>query len=271
MKSPRTSPLRPALAFALLLTGAFAAQVSAQSFDDTTISTDRPGSLYGTSIVPTDHLQLETGLPTFQNNGFAGGHSLLLSTPTYLRYGLNDRFELQLGGSPYNRQSVTFDGQTHSVSGLGDTQVGAKYALVKSSGSGPNVTLVGYVTVPTGKSEFSGGRPAYNLNAVAGWSLGDSNSLNTMVGYTRAPVGEHRHANTGIAAVSLGHGFTSRFSGYVEAVYLPGFSNSPDLGLAGAGATFLLAPHVQIDGFFDLGLNKASPNSSFGTGLSILF
>ncbi len=271
MKSPRTSPLRPVLSLALLLTGAFAAQASAQSFDDTSISTDRPGSLYGTSIVPTDHLQLETGLPTFQNNGFAGGHSLLLSTPTYLRYGLNDRFELQLGGSPYNRQSVTFDGQTHSVSGLGDTQVGAKYALVKSSGSGPNVTLVGFVTVPTGKSEFSGGRPAYNLNAVAAWSLGESNTLNTMVGYTRAPVGEHRHANTGIAAVSLGHGFTSRFSGYVEAAYLPGFSNSADLGLAGAGVTFLLTPHVQIDGFFDLGLNKASPDSSFGTGLSVLF
>lgn len=251
----------------LLVSGAAAAQ----SFQETTISTDRPGIPYGTSIVPTGHLQLETGLPTFENDDVSGGHSLLLSTPTYLRYGFSDNFELQLGGSPFNRLTVEQDARRHTVRGLGDAQIGAKYALANGSDGGPALSLVGFATVPTGSSAFSNGRPAYNLNAVANWSLGNSNGLTTMVSYTRSPVAGDRYANTGTLAASLSHSFSERLGGYVEAGWFPGFSNAADTALAGAGATVLLTRHVQIDGFFDLGLNHASPNALFGTGLSILF
>lgn len=257
-----------ALAAALLL---LAGRARAADFADQTISTDRPGIPYGTSIVPVGHLQLETGLPTFENDSIANGHSLLLSTPTYLRYGVSDKFEVQLAGSPWNHLTTTQFGHRQSVSGVGDIQLGAKYALTSGGGGAPALTMVGYVTLPTGNRYFTAGRPAYNLNAIAGWTLSGTTSLTTMISFTRSPVSGDRHADRGTLAAALSHSFTSRFSAYAEAGWFPGFSNASDTALAGGSMSYLVTPHVQVDGFFDLGLNHASANAVCGTGLSVLF
>lgn len=257
----------PFVAALLLLAG----RAGATDFADQTISTDRPGIPYGTLIVPTGHLQLETGLPTFENDPLPGGHNLLLSTPTYLRYGVSDDFEVQLASSPWNRRTTTQDGRRHSVSGAGDLQLGGKFALTPGGGGVPAITLIGYVTVPTGNRNFSNGRAAYNLNAVASWSLTGNTGLTTMASFTQAPADGDRHANSGTFAVSLSHSFTSRLSAYAETGWFPGYTNTSSTALAGGGMTYLLTRHVQLDGFFDLGLNHASPTSVFGTGFSILF
>ncbi len=221
--------------------------------------------------MPTGHLQLETGLPTFENDPLQGGHNLLLSTPTYLRYGVSDDFEVQLASSSWSRRTTTQDGRRHSVSGAGDLQLGGKFALTSGGGAVPAITLIGYVTAPTGNRNFSNGRPAYNLNAVASWSLTGNTGLTTMESFTRAPADGDQHANSGTFAVSLSHSFTSRLSAYAETGWFPGYTNMSSTALAGGGMTYLLARHVQVDGFLDLGLNHASPTSVFGTGLSILF
>ncbi|MEO8811056.1 MAG: transporter [Rhodanobacter sp.] len=243
----------------------------ATDFSDQTISTDRPGIPYSTSIVPAGHLQLETGLPTFDNDPLPDGHSLLLSAPTYLRYGVTDDFEVQLASSPWNRLTRTQAGHRDSVSGTGDLQLGGKFALSSGGGAMPAVTLIGYVTAPTGSRNFSGGRPAYNLNAVASWSLTGSTSFTTMASFTRAPADRDRHANSGTLAVSLSHSFTSHLTAYAETGRFPGYTNTSSTALAGGGMTYLLTGHVQVDGFFDVGLNRDSPTSVFGTGVSILF
>ncbi len=248
-----------------------AGRASATDFAEQTISTDRPGIPYGTSIVPIGHLQLETGLPTFENDLLPGGHSLLLSAPTYLRYGISDEFEVQLAASPWNRLTTTRDGHRHSVGGAGDLQLGGKFALSAGDGAMPALTLIGYVTTPTGTSNFSEGRPAYNLNAVASWSLTGSTSLTTMASFMRAPTEGDRHANSGTLAVSLSHSFTPQLTAYAETGWFPGYTHASSTALAGAGMTYLLTPHVQVDSFFDVGLNHDSPTSVWGTGVSILF
>ena len=258
-----TLPLMVALT---LMAGA----AHATDFADQTISTDRPGIPYGTSIVPTGHLQLETGLPTFENDPLPGGHSLLLSTPTYLRYGVSDDFEVQLAASPWNRLTTAQDGHRRSVGGAGDLQLGGKFALSSGGGAMPAVTLIGYVTAPTGNRNFSEGRPAYNLNAVASWSLTGSTSFTTMASFTRAPADGDRHSNSGTLAVSLSHNFTSQLTVYAETGWFPGYTHTSSTALAGGGVTYLVAAHLQLDGFFDVGLNHDSPRSIFGTGVSIL-
>lgn len=256
------------LAAALLL---LANRASATDFAEQTISTDRPGIPYSTSIVPSGHLQLETGLPTFENDPLYNSHSLLMSTPTYLRYGVTDDFEVQLASSPWNRLTTTQDGTHGSVSGAGDLQLGGKWALAHGGGLVPAVTVIGYVTAPTGSRNFSGGRPAYNLDAVASWSLTGDTSFSTMLSFTRAPTDADRHANGGTLAASLSHSFTSRLSAYVEAGWFPAYTNASNTAQAGSGMTYLLTPHVQVDAFFDLGLTHTSPTSILGTGLSVLF
>jgi hypothetical protein len=255
--------------FAALIT--VADYASAADFANQTISTDRPGIAYGTSIVPAGHLQLETGLPTFENDPLPGGHRLLQSAPTYLRYGVTDDFEMQLASSPWNRLTARQGGERSEVSGAGDLQLGGKFALSSGGGVMPAVTVAGYVTVPTGNGNFSGGRPAYNFNAIASWSLTDSTGLTSMASFTRAPADGNRHANSGTLALSLSRSLTSHLTAYAETGWFPGYTHTSSTALAGCGMTYLLNRHVQVDGFFDVGLNHDSPTSVFGTGVSILF
>ena len=248
-----------------------AAAAQAQSFSQQTISTDRPGILFGTSIVPAGHLQVESGVLTFQNSGIPGGDSSLLSTPTFLRYGLSDSFELQMGVSPYNSLTMRSFGHRESTSGIGDIQLGAKYALLAGGAGTPAITLVGFVTAPSGDSAFSGGRPAYNIDAVVAWQLADDSALSTMIGYAHVPISGGQYADSGALAASVSHSLNDRLGFYVEAGYFPGFRHAADTALAGSGMTWLLTSHLQIDGFFDIGLNHASQNSLVGTGISFLF
>lgn len=269
----RVRPFARTRAICLLVVASlfYVGSAHATGFADQTISADRPGLAFGTSIVPTGHLQVETGLPTFENDPLPTGHSLLLSVPTFLRYGVSDDFELQVASSPWNRMTITQLGQRESVSGAADLQLGGKFSLTQGGGSVPAVVLVGYVTAPTGNRNFSDRRPAYNLNAVASWSLTEETSLTTMFSFTRAPAEGDRHANSGTLVASLSHSFTSRLSAFGEAGWFPGYTQTPTTALAGAGITYLLNRHVQLDGFFDVGLNDASPTSVVGTGVSILF
>lgn len=92
-----------------------------------------------------------------------------------------------------------------------------------------------------------------------------------MISYTRSLTSGDRYADSGTLAASLSHAFSDRLGAYVEAGYFPGFSHTADTTLAGSGVTYLPTNHLQIDGFFDVGLNHASPNSLFGTGISFLF
>ena len=256
---------------ALVIAAGTAAAAHAQSVSQQTISTDRPGLLFGTSIVPPGLLQIESGELTFQNGGIPGGDSSLLSTPTFLRYGLSDSFEVQMGVSPYNRLTSRSFGRSQSISGTGDIQLGAKYALVQGGASTPAITLVGFVTTPTGNSVFSAGRPAYNVNAIVAWQLDNESNLSAMISDTQVPISGGRYADSGTLAVSVSHSFSARLAFYVEAGYFPGFIHSVNTALAGGGATYLLTNRLQIDGSFDVGLNGASPSSLAGTGISFLF
>ncbi|MGH8232668.1 MAG: transporter [Rhodanobacteraceae bacterium] len=258
------------LSCALAIAAGTAVAAQAQSFSEQTISTDRPGMLFGTSIVPAGHLQIESGMLTFQNSEIPGGDSSLLSTPTFLRYGLSDLFELQMGVSPYNSLTMRSFGRSESFSGPGDIQLGAKYALMAGGAGIPSITLVGFVTVPSGDGAISGGRPAYNIDAVAAWQFADDSALSTMIGYTQTPISGDQYADSGALAASVSHSINDRLGFYVEAGCFPGFHHAADTAVAGGGITYLLTNHLQIDGFFDVGLNHASPNSLAGTGISFL-
>jgi len=238
---------------------------------DFTISTDRPGILYGTSIVPVGHWQLEAGLPTWQRSDSDGERDTLITTPTYVRYGVADNLELQIADSPYSRETIHtgFGGTTFT--GASDVTFGAKLLLHSGAAHGPNIVLVGYATLPTGSDAFSAGSPGYNLNLVSGWSLTESTNIAAMVSFSRIPIAGDRHADNGILAMNLAHSFSDRLAAYLETGWFPGFSNAQDQALVGAGLTWLVTNRFQLDSFFDRNLNNASPDWTAGVGASILF
>lgn len=253
-----------------LVTMGLAVAVKA-SATDLTISTDRPGILYGTAIVPAGHLQLEAGWPTWQLDDSDGERETQVATPTFLRFGISDTFELQIAESPFNHVIARTGADENSATGAGDMQIGAKWLLRNGDAHGPALVLVGYVSAPTGSAAFTAGGPAYNLNLVGAWSLDANTSFSAMASYTRAPEPGDGHADSSIAAINFSRSFNERVGGYLEAGWFPGFHDVQATALAGAGMTFLIGRRVQLDGFFDRGLNRASPDWMLGIGTSVLF
>ncbi|MER3546413.1 MAG: hypothetical protein C4338_01950 [Rhodanobacteraceae bacterium] len=115
------------------------------------------------------------------------------------------------------------------------------------------------------------GRPGYNLNLVGSWNLAGDTNFGAMLGATRMPIANGDHADSGIVAVNLSRSFSERFGGYVEAGWFPALRNAQSTTLAGAGLTFMVTRRFQLDGFFDRGLNKVSPDWTLGAGASYLF
>lgn len=228
--------------------------------DDLTIATDRPGILYGTAVVPPGHVQIEAGVPTWQRSGSGDERDTLITTPTYLRIGVSDAFEFQIADSPFNRDHARGAAGGASVSGAGDLQLGVKWLLRSADSHGPGLALIGYASLPTGSRAFSAGRPGYNLNLVGSWNLAGDTNFGAMLGATRMPIANGDHADSGIVAVNLSRSFSERFGGYVEAGWFPALRNAQSTTLAGAGLTFMVTRRFQLDGFFDRGLNKVSPD-----------
>ncbi len=239
--------------------------------DDLTIATDRPGILYGTEVVPVGRVQVEAGVPTWQRSDSNGERDTLITTPTSLRIGVSDAFEFQIVSSPFDRDRMHGAAGDDSVSGSGDLQLGAKWLLRTTDAHGPRFALIGYVSLPTGSRAFTAGRPGYNLNLVGNWNLADDTNFGAMLGATHMPIASGGHADSGIVAVNLSRSFSDRLGGYVETGWFPGFRNAQSTALAGAGVTWLVTNRFQIDGFFDRGLNKDSPDWALGTGASVLF
>jgi hypothetical protein len=258
---------RLALPLALLL----AAPVAAQG----TISTDRPGLGLGTAVTPPGVFQIELGLPAVATTDAGEGSVTAYSFPTLLRVGLLDRLELR-AGSPVITIVNTDDGtDSESVEGFGDVEVGAKYALTTGGDGVPAVALVPSVVLPTGEEGFSAGDPVINGAVVAGFALPSALGLTTIV-YASLPTADGALASGGLVA-ALGRALTGTLSGYVEGGYFlvedpEGAGDAGnDPAYVGAGAALLATPTLQLDAFFDVGLNDAASDLLFGFGVSTRF
>ena len=257
----RSAPLMPVAAVLVLAAPLAAADA---------ISTDRPGFLFATSVLEPGGVQLEAGVPNLVRDDGGGVRSTLINFPTVLRLGLGAALELQVGHSLFNHAEVEAGALETDESGLGDLALGLKWAAPMGE-SAPQLVLVGTANVPTGDDEFSSGRPAYFLNAVAGWDLGGGRSLSAMAGYARAPEDGGGHAESGAAVASLGFPLGGDWGGYVEAGHFPGFGGTADTAFAGGGVTWRIDDRLQLDAFFDRGLNSASPDWMIGAGVSVRF
>jgi len=120
------------------------------------ISTDRPGFLFSSSLVPEGALQVEAGTPLVALDEEAGQETSLVSIPVQLRYGLSPSVELRLG-SPVYDWLRTDPGSDED--GFGDVEVGAKVPLPLPLGQDAAALVVG-VLLPVGDDAFQVDVPA---------------------------------------------------------------------------------------------------------------
>jgi len=229
-----------------------------------TINTDRPGFTYSPLLMEPGRFQLELGIPSATIARGDGADSELWNAPSLLRYGVTRDVELRLGGTTWNR--LVDHGST--TSGLGDLELGTKFALGSREDSAPKLAAIATVRLPTGDDDFTSSRVGCSLQFVGDWDLGDGNLLRGLTGATYTPTSDS-NSTTGAIGTLLGHAFDDRRSGYVEIGWFPGIEDAVDAAIGGVGAAWLATDDLQFDVFADFGLNSGAPDATLGFGVSL--
>jgi hypothetical protein len=229
------------------------------------VAFDRPGIAFSPTTLPAGTVSWEQGLPDWSRDREAGVEVSTYAANTLLRVGLSEQWELQLGGSPYNRAELRVAGLGRlRGSGAGDTSIAFKYALAGLS-EPVSWAFLGKVSSPTGNSAFTSGRTQVAIGTAAGWALSERHTLGLY-----ANVSRDADARVYTLSPSLSVALSDRVGTYVEA----GFSKStesPTESIAGLGLTFMAGDAVQLDMSADWGLNDASTDLIAGFGVSIYF
>ncbi len=222
---------------------------------------DRPGIAFATSTLPVGSFDWEQGLPDVVHDNTEGIRTTLYSADTILRYGMTPTLELQLGRSLWNRLDTHgVDVDTRS-SGGGDTTIAAKWAPTLKSDK-VAMAFLGAVTLDTGASAFTNGRPVYSLGATVSRDMKDGRAIAM---YLNASIDGGR--TTWTFSPNISFPITSAASAYFEAGRTVGGDAAGTV--AGGGMTWLLHDRVQFDIYGLRGLDGQVPDLQAGVGVSV--
>jgi hypothetical protein len=226
-------------------------------------SFDRPGLGFAPAVLPAGSFAWEQGLPDFQSDTTSGVRTRFYAADTNLRLGLDGAFELQLGGSLWNRLDVRDTGVNSHHEGAGDTKVSMKWAPTLAT-KAVTLAVLGGVTLDTGSAAFTNGRRVYSLGVDVSHDLGSGRSI---AAYTNV---DHS-GGSNVWTVSGNYSFpiNASFGGYVEGGRV--FGGGASSTLAGGGVTWVLHDRVQFDLFGRRGLSSHSPDLQGGFGISVFW
>jgi hypothetical protein len=230
------------------------------------ISTDRPGFLFSSSLVPDGTVQLEAGTPVVSLDEESGDETTFVSLPVQLRWGLSPSLELRFGSPVYNwlRADPGEDDE-----GFGDVELGAKTPLPLPFGQDASALIAG-VLLPAGDDAFQVDGPAPAVNAVASWALGDVYSLTGLAGLAYLPNDGGADPIVGSLAAYLSRSLGAGWTGSFEADWFPA-EHADERAFAGVWATKLLSDTVQLDVSVFRGLTDAASDWLVGIGLSFRY
>jgi hypothetical protein len=123
------------------------------------IDTEGPDFTDSPEVVPAGRFQVEVS-PTWSRNREGPTD---FSTPTLLRYGLREDWELRLAPEGYVRE--------HGAHGMGDTAIGVKWHSSDASGAVPAMGWILHLTLPTGAEAVRGRGVRPSLHATLSWDL----------------------------------------------------------------------------------------------------
>lgn len=241
---------------------------------DAPICTDRPAKANSVCIVPPGRIQVEISGAGWSRTAAGGTAVETISVASSLvKFGLDDRSDLQLGFTPFVRTSVSEGGQRESLSGFGDVVVRYKRRL-SNDGDPFQVALIPFVKLPTAKRGIGNRKVEGGLAAPISF---------TMAGPVTATLGPE------IDLVADGDGD----GGHVALVNLVNLSApvAPRLTLAGelwtnlnfdpagtvrqasadAALAYAISDDFQVDAGANLGLTRATPDVELYAGFSIRF
>ena len=243
-----------------LCTGAAHAQDSIQA--------DRPDFVESSKVVGKGRVQLETSALLERDHG--EGRERTLSTPTLLRIGIAEAFELRVETDGRMVRHRSEDGARVSEAGYGDTALGLSWHALDAEGSRPSVGVHLAAELASGSRAFRGEGVRPSLRVTGEWDLPNELTLGVMpgIGVDRDETGRYRY---GILGIVLEKELGERLKGLVE-LALPRIARGKHGGTEArfdVGAAYLLSKDVQVDAMLSRGLNSRTPDIAFTIGLSI--
>ncbi len=222
----------------------------------------RPTVTSGANLSAPGWLELEFGGQRLGGNGADQRNSW----PYLLKYSLNDRFALLLGGDA--QVSVT-PAQAPALRGRGDTTLTLKYRapdVVEGRSFGLEATL----KLPTASEGIGSGERDYSLKGIFGLDLPnalhlDTNLMATRLGGVAVDQGNYQWAWAGAISRQIGDAWTlaADLSGTRQ-------NGAPSTAQFLAAASYAVNRRFVVDGGFAVGLNKDTPKFTVFTGLTVL-
>ncbi|HWW69586.1 MAG TPA: transporter [Duganella sp.] len=238
------------------------------------IATDRPDFVESSNVVGKGRFQIETSFAADRNKT-DGIKEKTVSTPTLLRYGIGDAWELRLetDGRMRATSTDTSTGARLTESGYADVSLGVKWHIADEQGARPSMGLLAHVDLDSGSAPFRAQGKGGSLRLAAEWEFADDWSLGVMPGLAWLPNDNgDRHA-TGIFGIVVGKGWTEQLRTFVEYSdqKIARARDGGTISTLDAGVAYLLTNTVQIDTALSRGLNHRTPDWSWTVGLSMKF
>jgi len=199
-----------------------------------------------------------------------------------LKYGITDEFELRiksLGYSMIDEKNVQ-TGQSGSIFGTNDVDVGFKYEIFQQRNWVPLTTLVTGMLLPSGSNGISGNSVQPHFNLVNGWAIRRYIFLKHQFGldYLTQPgfsvggggsmvspyglVGSRSATDSFHSSISCLYQATKHVGGFLEWYVLYG-SGQPQTNYLDTGLFLYLTPNVQLDCVF--GSSVGAPDQTLFT------
>ena len=221
------------------------------------IVTDRPDFVESSATVGAGTVQIEGSVAYARDGDMAAW-----TTPTLVRIGAGDRFELRAESDLLVHERT--DGA--SASGIADLSVGVKAAVADGFG------LLGHLDLPTGSEEWRGEGVRPSLRAVVERKLPHDFGLGVMPGVFVDEDAEGRYA-AGLLGIVIGKGWSDRLRSFVE-LGLEQIAADEDGGTVGSwnvGGALLLSENAQLDAALSFGATSSSTPFALTVGYSHRF
>lgn len=262
--------------YSSILSGVVIVATSPAQGADDTIATDRPDFVESSNTVGVGRFQLETSANS-ERNSQAGVTERTITTPTLLRYGMSENWELRLETDGYTQFKATASNDPASVKahGYSDVALGAKWHMSDgdAKSGAPSLGWLFHLDIPSGSKAFEGPGTVPSLRMVAEWELPSAISLGVMPGLLWDINDDGQRYAAGILGIVAGKNWTDSFRTFVEwgGQHLASSSNGGSIITYDVGASYLLTNLVQLDTAFSFGANEYSPDFSWTVGLSVKY
>jgi Putative MetA-pathway of phenol degradation len=246
----------------------------AAAADEQPICADRPGKANPTCTVPAGMIQIETGLADWVHDRSSGltTDSVALSS-TAFKYGLSDRWNVEVDITPYNWQRVHGGGFSQADSSFGDIYVRSKYRF--TSGNGVQVAMNPAIKIPTANQHIGNGKWEAGVAFPIDYSIPKSPlsiTLGPELDWIADADGRGHHA---AMAQVIGIGWQASAKLNLSAEIWGQWDWDPSgttrQATADLAIAYLLNNDLQLDAGANFGLNRKSPDLELYTGASVRF